>query len=101
MWISFGQPHCGTLPFHGHHYHFFLDIYLQVLVTHHVELVLPGAQYLVRMLDGRIDTQGPVAELRARGVLDDLYHGVSVQVHEEEQAAAAGVKSEEDNVVEA
>lgn len=43
-----------------------------VLVTHHVELVLPGAYYLVRMLDGRIDLQGTVKELRARGQLSDI-----------------------------
>lgn len=38
-----------------------------VLVTHHVELVLPGAGYLVRMLDGRVDVQGTVKALRERG----------------------------------
>ncbi|KAF8838558.1 P-loop containing nucleoside triphosphate hydrolase protein [Paxillus ammoniavirescens] len=43
-----------------------------VLVTHHVDLVLPGAHYLVRMLDGRIDTQGTVDDLRVRGVLDRI-----------------------------
>jgi len=44
----------------------------QILVTHHVELVLPKAYYLVRMLDGTIDTKGIVKELRAQGVLDDI-----------------------------
>jgi hypothetical protein len=44
----------------------------QVLVTHHVDLVLPGAHYLVRMLDGRIDTQGAVADLQAQGVLEGI-----------------------------
>jgi hypothetical protein len=44
----------------------------QILVTHHLELVLPGAGYLVRMLDGRIDTQGPVSELRKRGILQEI-----------------------------
>lgn len=43
---------------------------LQVLVTHHVELVLPGAYYLVHMVDGEIVTQGTVADLRVTGVLD-------------------------------
>ncbi|KAL1696726.1 hypothetical protein GGG16DRAFT_43160 [Schizophyllum commune] len=43
-----------------------------VLVTHHVDLVLSGAHYLIRMLDGRIDTQGSVQDLRAQGVLDDI-----------------------------
>ncbi|KAJ7479990.1 hypothetical protein B0H11DRAFT_2173507 [Mycena galericulata] len=60
-----------------------------VLVTHHVELVLPGAHYLVRMLDGRIDTQGTVKELRAQGVLDDIAHDAAVEVQKEELAVAA------------
>lgn len=55
------------------------------MVTHHVELVLPGANYVVRMLDGRIDTQGTVAELRAQGVLDDIAHSEEVDVYEDEQ----------------
>jgi hypothetical protein len=37
-----------------------------------VELVLPGAFYLVRMLDGRIDTHGTVKELKARGALEEI-----------------------------
>ncbi|THG99339.1 hypothetical protein EW026_g2986 [Hermanssonia centrifuga] len=57
-----------------------------ILVTHHVELVLPGTYYVVRMLDGRIDTQGTVKDLRARGVLDDIAHDEAVEVHKEEQA---------------
>ena len=43
-----------------------------MLVTHHVELVLPGTYYLVRMLDGRIDVQGVVKELRSRGLLESI-----------------------------
>jgi hypothetical protein len=37
-----------------------------------VELVLPGAYYLVRMLDGRIDVQGTTEELRRQGTLDAI-----------------------------
>ncbi|TFK37295.1 multidrug resistance-associated ABC transporter [Crucibulum laeve] len=55
-----------------------------ILVTHHVELVLPGAYYLVRMLDGRIDTQGTVKELRAQGILDEITHDAEAEVHKEE-----------------
>ncbi len=51
-----------------------------------MELVLPGTHYVVRMLDGRIDTQGTVKDLRARGVLDDIAHDEAVEVHKEEQA---------------
>lgn len=37
-----------------------------------MDLVLPGAGYLVRMLDGRIDTQGTISELRQRGLLKQI-----------------------------
>lgn len=41
------------------------------LVTHHIELVLPAAHYLVRLgPDGRIDKQGSIEDLRAQGVLE-------------------------------
>ncbi|KAF8577829.1 multidrug resistance-associated ABC transporter [Ramaria rubella] len=43
-----------------------------VLVTHNVELVLPGAHYLVRLLDGRIDVQGITEDLRKQGLLDAI-----------------------------
>ncbi|KAJ7123089.1 multidrug resistance-associated ABC transporter [Mycena epipterygia] len=61
-----------------------------ILVTHHVELVLPGAHYVVRMLDGRIDTQGTVKELRAQGVLDEIVtHEAAVEVKKEKLAVVA------------
>ncbi|KAJ7725659.1 hypothetical protein DFH07DRAFT_782961 [Mycena maculata] len=66
---------------------------IKVLVTHHVELVLPGAHYLVRMLDGRIDTQGTVKELRAQGVLDDIAHEAAVEVKKEEFIVSAEVSA--------
>ncbi|KAI0275322.1 multidrug resistance-associated ABC transporter [Gloeopeniophorella convolvens] len=72
-----------------------------ILVTHHVELVLPGAHYLVRMLDGRIDTQGTLSELRARGILDEIAQSEEVTAHEEEQKAAAEEPSAEEAAVEA
>ncbi|GLB44359.1 putative ABC transporter transmembrane region [Lyophyllum shimeji] len=59
-----------------------------VLVTHHVELVLPGAYYLVRMLDGRIDTQGTIKDLQAQGVLEDIKQDAAVEVQKEEMVAA-------------
>ena len=54
------------------------------MVTHHVELVLPGAFYLVRMLDGRIDTHGTVKDLRAQGVLEAIEHDSTVETYKEE-----------------
>jgi hypothetical protein len=69
-------------------------------VTHHVELVLPGADYLVRMLDGRIDTQGTVKDLRAQGVLESITQDETVQANEEAVASdaqiSANLKSDED-----
>ncbi|KAF8211386.1 multidrug resistance-associated ABC transporter [Mycena galopus ATCC 62051] len=52
-----------------------------VLVTHHLDLFLSGkegsgAHYLVRMLDGRIDAQGTVQDLRARGLLEAIKHNL-------------------------
>ena len=64
---------------------------MQILVTHHVELVLPGAYYLVRMLDGRIDTQGTIKELQAQGVLER----VAVQNYHED---VKSVDTPEDSV---
>ncbi|KAF8812935.1 multidrug resistance-associated ABC transporter [Phlegmacium glaucopus] len=55
-----------------------------VLVTHHVELVLPGAYYLVRMLDGRMDTHGTVKELQAQGILEGIEHDAAVEILKEE-----------------
>ncbi|TFY53857.1 hypothetical protein EVG20_g9943 [Dentipellis fragilis] len=72
-----------------------------LLVTHHVELVLPGTYYLVRMLDGRIDTQGTVADLRAQGVLDDIAQDEEVKAHEEEQVVAAKEETAEEKAIEA
>ncbi|KAH8810190.1 hypothetical protein DL96DRAFT_1821685 [Flagelloscypha sp. PMI_526] len=58
-----------------------------ILVTHHVELVLPAATFLVRMLDGRIDTQGTVSELRARGLLDEIKEEEDIVAQEQEAVA--------------
>ncbi|KAF7342473.1 ABC bile acid [Mycena venus] len=58
-----------------------------ILVTHHVDLVLSGAHYLVRMLDGRIDTQGTVEDLRAQGLLDDIAHDAAADAKSEEPVA--------------
>ncbi|EKM76533.1 hypothetical protein AGABI1DRAFT_122491 [Agaricus bisporus var. burnettii JB137-S8] len=59
-----------------------------ILVTHHVELVLPGAHYLIRMLDGRIDTHGTIKELRAQGILEHISQDAEVEAQMEEAAVA-------------
>lgn len=43
-----------------------------MLVTHHVDLVTSGADYVVRMLDGYIETQGAMADLQQKGILQDI-----------------------------
>ncbi|KAL0058578.1 hypothetical protein AAF712_014741 [Marasmius tenuissimus] len=43
-----------------------------VLVTHHVDLVVPGAHYLVRMLDGRIDTQGTPTKPKWKHIAEEV-----------------------------
>ncbi|KAF9219896.1 P-loop containing nucleoside triphosphate hydrolase protein [Gyrodon lividus] len=58
-----------------------------VLVTHHVELVLPSAHYLIRMFNGRIDTQGTVKDLHIRGVLDRMLPGSSAEIDKREESA--------------
>ena len=53
-----------------------------------MELVLPGAYYLVRMLDGRIDMQGTVEELQNQGVLKGIEHDAAVVTHKDELVVA-------------
>ncbi|EGO00623.1 hypothetical protein SERLA73DRAFT_104969 [Serpula lacrymans var. lacrymans S7.3] len=64
-----------------------------ILVTHHVELVLPGAYYLIRMLDGRIDAQGTVKDLRAQGILDAIELSSVLQAPEHASAAEGQAKN--------
>ncbi|KZP25974.1 hypothetical protein FIBSPDRAFT_949774 [Athelia psychrophila] len=64
---------------------------LAILVTYHVELMLPGTYYLVRMLDGMIDTQGTVKELRSQGILNDIAQDEAVEAPKEEEAVAVDV----------
>jgi ABC-type glutathione transport system ATPase component len=49
----------------------------QILVTHHIDLILPCAYYLVRMLDGRIDVQGTTKDLQEQGIMDLLRQDAS------------------------
>ena len=62
----------------------------QILVTRHVEVVLPETFYLIRMLDGRINTQGTVKDLCACGILDGLAQHSVADVKSSEPVAASG-----------
>lgn len=59
---------------------------MKILVSHHVELLLPSADYLVRILDGRIDAKGTPSELRAAGELDGLIALEEAEAVKEEPA---------------
>lgn len=47
------------------------------------------------MLDGRIDTQGTIKNLRAQGVLEDITHEAAVEVQKEEVIVAQETVLEE------
>ena len=51
---------------------------------HHV---LPAADYLVRMLDGPIDSQGPFQDMRAEGTLENIALDAAVEVKNELEEA--------------
>lgn len=69
-----------------------------VLISHHVELLLPSTDYLVRILDGRVDIQGTCQELRERGDLDGM---VALEEAELRKDVGKGKgKSQEEEVVE-
>ncbi|OCF31742.1 ATP-binding cassette transporter [Kwoniella heveanensis BCC8398] len=70
-----------------------------ILVSHHVELLLPSSDYLVRILDGRIDAQGTPDELRKTGELDGLVALEEAEVHKTEPVTAAEEVQDEAEVV--
>ncbi|KAJ7459957.1 hypothetical protein FB451DRAFT_1272196 [Mycena latifolia] len=55
-----------------------------ILVTHHVQLVLPGAHYLIQMKEGRIDNQGTPDDLRRQGVLEEITREADMDTQEED-----------------
>ncbi|WVQ85985.1 hypothetical protein IAT38_008153 [Cryptococcus sp. DSM 104549] len=65
-----------------------------ILVSHHVELLLPSSDYLIRILDGRIDAQGTPDELRESGELDGLVAMEEAELHKEEEAKGEAAEEE-------
>ncbi|KAK8850432.1 hypothetical protein IAR55_004350 [Kwoniella newhampshirensis] len=71
-----------------------------ILVSHHVELLLPSSDYLVRVVDGRIDAQGTPDELRAKGELDGLVAMETAEARQEEPVTADAEVDQEVQVAE-
>jgi energy-coupling factor transporter ATP-binding protein EcfA2 len=66
-----------------------------ILVTHHVDLVLPAVSWVVKLNEGQVEAQGTVAQLRESGALAMARAGQKeMQVTEEEAPAADGGESE-------
>ncbi|KAG8717175.1 hypothetical protein FRC09_014648 [Ceratobasidium sp. 395] len=60
-----------------------------VLVTHHVDLVLPLVSWVVKLNEGRIEAQGTAADLRASGALVSANsHRTAVQGSKTEHSVA-------------
>ena len=53
-------------------------------MSHHVELLLPIAHSLIRVVDGRLDVAGSVEDLRAQGELAAVVE-VEEKLHAEEE----------------
>ena len=58
--------------------------FFQILVSHHIDLLLPSADYIVRILDGRVDAQGTPEELRSHGQLDGLLAMEEAEIKKDE-----------------
>lgn len=64
-------------------------------MSHHVELLLPSADFLIRILDGRLDAQGTPAELREAGELEGLMALEEAEVVKEEPATSSAEVDQE------
>ena len=71
-----------------------------IIVSHHVELLLPSVGYLVRVLDGRIDAQGTPEELRASGDLDGLVIAQEVAAAKKEPVVVKPEVADETKAIE-
>jgi hypothetical protein len=64
-----------------------------------VELLLPITDYIVRILDGRIDAQGTPAELRESGALDGLIAIEGAEMAADEPVTSSSSQDKEVAVV--
>ncbi|KAG8856642.1 hypothetical protein FRC20_000439 [Serendipita sp. 405] len=70
-----------------------------VLVTHHVKLCLPSADYLVEIHGGRIEKQGSIAELKRRGQLTEVLSHDVVETEPESSDKSHSLENEADLVL--
>ena len=57
-----------------------------IIVSHHVEMLLPSVDFVVRMLDGRVESSGTPQNLRQRGLLEGLLVSEAPIVEKDESA---------------
>lgn len=69
-----------------------------ILVSHHLDLLTPTADHIVRILDGRVDCQGSPSELKRGGQLDSVVaiEGAAVAKQEPLKAKELEVLEEAD-----
>ena len=60
-------------------------------MTHHVDLMLPASDYVVHLVNGRIDAQGTPSELAEQGVLDHIVQEESAVLKSEGQSTVQNV----------
>lgn len=65
-------------------------------MSHHLDLLVPTADYIVRILDGRVDCQGTPKELRERGELDGIVAIEDATAANEEPVTPDEPKAEEE-----
>ena len=71
--------------------------YFQIIVSHHIELLLPIAHSVIHVVDGKIEAQGTVAELRANGHLSAIVAEVE-KAHIEEETVVDETPGKKDLV---
>ncbi|CAE6396795.1 unnamed protein product [Rhizoctonia solani] len=65
-----------------------------ILVTHHVDLVLPAVSWVVKLSEGQIEAQGTVAQLRESGELSAIRTGQKEIELTEEVATIEGTEGQ-------
>ena len=77
-----------------------MSLFLQILVTHHVGLCLPAAEYVVRMSSGRVVFQGPVSELDKAELVKEVVEEEREQLQDALEEIAIPTPAAEDSAPE-